>query len=213
MDGRLARGSQTRRAILRRAADIASVEGLEGLTIGRLAGELSLSKSSVFAHFGSKEDLQLAAIGFAEEVFRELIIQPTLELPPGMPRILALAEHWLAYSRKRVFPGGCFFAGVIAEFDAREGRVHDAVRHGRKHWLALLARIVREAVDLGHLPPGTDPEQIAFEVDALARAANDEAVLTGTEVAYERAITGIRVRLGVDQGVRVAAQSPPTNEE
>ena len=193
----MARGSRTRKAILSRAADIASVEGLEGLTIGRLAGELSLSKSSVFAHFGSKEELQLAAIGYAEDVFRDLIIAPAMAADDGLPRLLALCEHWLAYSRTRAFPGGCFFAGLLTEFDAREGRVHDIVRDNRGRWSALLARLVAAAVDLGHLPKDTDPEQIAFELDALARAANTDAVLTGTDEAYGRAITGIRARLGL----------------
>lgn len=196
MDGRLARGAQTRGAILRRAADIASVEGLEGLTIGRLATELSLSKSSVFAHFGSKEELQLAAIGFAEDVFRDLVVRPALDAPAGLPRLLAMCESWLAYSRTRAFPGGCFFAGVLAEFDAREGRVHDAVLAGRTQWSALLTGLARTAVDLGHLPEGADPAQLAFELDALARAANTDAVLTGSDEAYERAVTGIRARLG-----------------
>lgn len=196
MDGRLARGEQTRRTILRRAADLASVEGLEGLTIGRLATELGLSKSNVFAHFGSKEDLQLAAIAHAEEVFRDEVIRPALTAPPGRARLVALCEHWLAYSRRRVFPGGCFFAGVLAEFDAREGRVHDAVLTGRAQWNTLLSDLARVAVDRGDLPEGTDPQQVAFEVDALARAANTEAVLTGSEAAYDRAIAGIKARLG-----------------
>ncbi|GGS49337.1 TetR/AcrR family transcriptional regulator [Actinokineospora fastidiosa] len=198
MDGRLARGEQTRRSILRRAADIASVEGLDGLTIGRLATDLALSKSSVFAHFGSKEDLQLAAIAHAEDVFRDLVIRPALKAPDGLPRLTAMCEHWLDYSRSRAFPGGCFFAGVIAEFDAREGRVHDAVRHGREKWIDLLTGLAHKAVTLGHLPPDTDPAQIAFELDALARAGNMEAVLTGSDAAYDRAIRGIRARLGVD---------------
>ncbi|MFC5288741.1 TetR/AcrR family transcriptional regulator [Actinokineospora guangxiensis] len=195
MDGRLARGARTRVAILRRATDIASVEGLEGLTIGRLATELSLSKSSVFAHFGSKEELQLAAIEHAEEVFSEHVVRPGLAAPAGLPRLLALAEHWLAYSRSRAFPGGCFFAGVLPEFDAREGRVHDAVLAGRTKWIALLTGLVAAAAERGELPEGVDPDQLAFEIDALASAANTQSVLTGSDVAYERAAAGIRARL------------------
>lgn len=198
MDGRVVRGEQTRRATLRRAVDIASVEGLEGLTIGRLAAELELSKSGIFAHFGSKEDLQLAAVAFAEEIFREHVIAPAMAAEPGLPRLRGLFAHWLDYSRGRVFPGGCFFAAVTAEFDAREGRVHDAVLRGRTAWNAFLVRLVAEAVELGHLPPDTDPTQTAFELDALARAANVDSVLTGEDTPYEHAITGIRARLGQD---------------
>ncbi len=195
MDGRLARGARTRAAILRRAADLASVEGLDGLSIGRLATELSLSKSSVFAHFGSKEELQLAAIEHAEEVFTDLVVRPALAAPAGLPRLLAMTEHWFTYSRTRAFPGGCFFAGVQSEFDAREGRVHDAVLAGRNKWIGLLTRLAAAAVERGHLPADADPDQLAFEIDALARAANTESLLTGSDAAYERAAAGVRARL------------------
>ncbi|MGQ0840725.1 TetR/AcrR family transcriptional regulator [Actinokineospora sp.] len=196
MDGRLARGAETRRTTLRRAAEIASVEGLDGLTIGRLATELALSKSGIFAHFGSKEDLQLATIGYAEGIFVEWVVDPALAAERGLPRLTALCERWLDYSRARVFPGGCFFAAVTAEFDAREGRVHDAVLLRRQGWVALMESLITDAVELGELPADTDAGQLAFELDALVRAANAQAVLTSEDTAYDRARTGISHRLG-----------------
>ncbi|MCG8920557.1 TetR/AcrR family transcriptional regulator [Actinokineospora sp. PR83] len=197
MDGRLARGEETRRVTLQRAVELASVEGLEGITIGRLASELELSKSGIFALFGSKEDLQLAAIEHAEKIFRAHVITPAATADPGLPRLVALLEHWLTYSKSRVFPGGCFFAAVTAEFDARRGRVHDAIRSGQQQWGRFLERLVTEAVEAGHLPADTDAAQLAFEVFALARGANTDAVLSDSEVPYARAITAIHHRLGV----------------
>lgn len=196
VDGRLARGEETRRLTLRRAVDIASVGGLDGLSIGRLSGELGLSKSGVFAHFGSKEELQLAAVAHAAEVFTEQVITPALTAPRGLPRLDALMERWLDYSRRRVFPGGCFFAAVTPEFDARPGRVRDALAAARREWVGMLARLVAEAVAQGHLPAGTDPDQLAFELNALGRAANSEAVLTADDLPYAQARTAIRSRLG-----------------
>lgn len=195
MDGRLARGEETRRATLQRAVELASVEGLEGITIGRLASELELSKSGIFALFGSKEDLQLAAVEHAEKIFRAHVVTPAATADPGLPRLVALLEHWLVYSKSRVFPGGCFFAAVAAEFDARRGRVHDAIRSGQQQWGRFLERLVTEAVEAGHLPADTDAAQLAFELFALARAANTDAVLSGSDVPYERATTAIGNRL------------------
>ncbi|WP_235926214.1 TetR/AcrR family transcriptional regulator [Actinokineospora pegani] len=196
MDGRLARGEESRRAVLARAADIASVEGLDGLTIGRLATELGLSKSGIFALFGSKEELQLAAVEFAERVFLERVVEPALTEPVGVARLRALMARWLDYSRSRVFPGGCFFAAVSAEFDAREGRVHDAITDGQVRWAALVERLVADAVRVGELEPLTDVAQVAFELDAVCRAANARAVLTGSEVPYRQARAAIDRWLG-----------------
>ncbi|GLZ41759.1 TetR/AcrR family transcriptional regulator [Actinokineospora sp. NBRC 105648] len=198
MDGRLARGAETRRATLARAVDIASVEGLDGLTLGRLAGELRLSKSGIFAHFGSKEDLQLAAITFAEDVFAERVLKPSFQAPRGRPRLLALLDHWMEYSRSRVFPGGCFFSAITAEFDAREGRVHDLLVRRNQAWVDLLKRLVQDAVEEKHLPAETDVDQLVFEINAFGRAANFESVLTGTDLPYDRATTAVRARLNAN---------------
>src|SRR6266567_1941642 len=110
--GRRPKGARTRESVLRVAVDLASVEGLEGLSIGRLAEELKMSKSGLFAHFGSKEDLQLSTIQMARVIFSEVVVQPALLAPEGAPRLLALCDHWLHYVEDRVFAGGCFFTAA-----------------------------------------------------------------------------------------------------
>jgi AcrR family transcriptional regulator len=193
VDGRIARGDATRRLVLRRAVDVASVDGLAGLSLGKLAGELELSKSGVFALFGSKEDLQLATIEAALEIFTAHVVTPAGTAGPGLPRLRAICEKWLDYSERRVFPGGCFFFNVGAEFDARPGRVHDAVAAASGSFAALLRETARDAVALGHLD--ADAEVLAFELHALGRAANADAVLNGGAGPYELARRAIRARL------------------
>ncbi|SFW64073.1 TetR/AcrR family transcriptional regulator [Amycolatopsis australiensis] len=192
-DRRLARGDATRRLVLRRAVDVASVDGLDGLSLGRLATELELSKSGVFALFGSKEELQLATIEAALEIFRSHVVTPSLDVAPGLPRLRAICENWLDYSEKRVFPGGCFFFNVGAEFDARPGRVRDAVAAASGSFAGLIRETAVEAVALGHLD--ADPEVLAFELHALGRAANADAVLNGGTRAYALARQAIGARL------------------
>lgn len=189
------RGDATRRAILQRAADIASVDGLDGLSIGRLATELGVSKSGVFAHFGAKEELQLATIRFAARIFADRVVEPALAQPPGLMRLLTLLDRWLSYSRERAFPGGCFFAAVTAEYRARPGRVHDELVDVRRNWIGFLAQTISDARQLGELTGEADPEQLAFECDALARAANADALLCGDDAVYERASAAIRARV------------------
>src|SRR4051812_45861060 len=144
-DGRIRRGDETRRTVLRSAVDLASVEGLDGVTIGRLAQELSITKSGLFAHFGSKEELQLATIRAARAIFSRTVVAPAMVQPAGMARLRALLEAWLDYSRGRQFPGGCFFARATHEYAARPGPVRDALAEVDREWLALLAGAVEEA--------------------------------------------------------------------
>ncbi|MCS7483421.1 TetR/AcrR family transcriptional regulator [Umezawaea endophytica] len=188
-DGRLERGEQTRRLILRRAADIASVEGLEGLSIGRLSTELEISKSGVFAHFGSKEELQLATVRAAKKIFIDEVITPALQREAGLPRLRALCEGWLGYSEHRTFPGGCFFAAVQPEFSSRPGRVRDAVAEAGTGWSDL----IRDQAGKSDLD--ADPAQVAFEVIAFMEAANVQAILHSDPDAYDRARAAIRARL------------------
>jgi AcrR family transcriptional regulator len=194
-DGRLARGERARSAILARAADIASADGLEGLSIGRLAQECATSKSNVAAHFGSKVRLQLAAISYAGDVFTRHVVGPALQCETGLPRLVALYQHWMDYSRRRVFSGGCFFAAVTAEYDARDGVIRDALRENHNNWMGLQERLVHEAQATGEIRADLDPVQLAFELDAFARAANSQAVLFDDDTAYDRATAAITVRI------------------
>jgi AcrR family transcriptional regulator len=189
------RNDQARHAILRRAADIASADGLEGLSIGRLAVDLGLSKSGLFGYFGSKEELQLATIRTAARVYLTEVVQPALATPPGLGRLWQLCDNWLSYSQRRVFPGGCFFFAVTAEFDARPGRVRDAVAAASLEWSRLVARTIDEARQHGELTDDTDPDQLAFELIAFMETANAVSLLHDDPVAYQRARTAIRQRL------------------
>ncbi|WP_372345395.1 TetR/AcrR family transcriptional regulator [Streptomyces sp. KL116D] len=195
VDGRVARGNETRRLVLRRTVDIASVEGLEALSIGRIATELKLSKSGVFALFGSKEELQLATVRAASLVYEEKVVRPALATPPGVARLWDLCGTWLEYSRERVFPGGCFFYGVLAEYDAREGAVHDALARAQRSWVALVERCAREAREAGELHADTDVAQLAFELIALMEMANAHSVMHDESGGYRRARVGIAARL------------------
>lgn len=194
-DGRRARGERTRAAVLRRAADVASVEGLDGLSLGRLAADLAISKAGVFAHFGSKEDLQLATVDAAVDRFVAEVVAPALAKPAGLDRLRALCDRWLAYARAGVFPGGCFFLSVAAEFDARPGPVRDAVAEARRRWLGVYEAAVGDAQRLGQLDPGVDPATLAFELDALGMAANLHAQLCDDPSAYDRARAAMHARL------------------
>ncbi|MEV5612633.1 TetR/AcrR family transcriptional regulator [Streptomyces sp. NPDC052225] len=195
VDGRVARGNETRRLVLARTVDLASVEGLEALSLGRIATELKLSKSGVFALFGSKEELQLATVRAAARVYQDKVVRPALTTPPGTGRLWALCESWLEYSRLRVFPGGCFFYGVLAEYDAREGAVHDALAGAQRAWVELVERCAAEARDLGELRPDTEVPQLAFELIALMEMANAHSVMHGDPAVYRRARVGIATRL------------------
>ena len=167
-------------AILERAVEVASEQGLEGLTIGRLSTELGLSKSGLFGHFGSKEELQLAAVGAAEAIFLREVVEPALGEPEGAPRLRAYCDHWVGYLERKVFSGGCFFQAASAEFDGRPGAVRDKLREGQRAWLEELARQARIA-------GADDPEQLAFEVYSLVAGANGRHQLFDDDEAFMRA--------------------------
>lgn len=189
------RDDRARQVILRRAVDIASQDGLEGLSIGRLATDLGVSKSGLFGYFGSKEELQLATIRTAAGVYLDEVIRPALAVPPGIARVRRLCDNWLNYSQRRVFPGGCFFFTVTAEFDARPGRVRDAVAAASLQWRSLVARTIDDARQLGELAEDTDADQLTFELIAFMESANTTSLLHDEEEAYERGRTAIRTRL------------------
>ncbi|WP_433440944.1 TetR/AcrR family transcriptional regulator [Nonomuraea sp. CA-141351] len=171
VDQRLARGARTRRAITRHAADVASLEGLNGLSLGRLATDLGLSKSGVATLFRTKEQLQLATVETAREAFLDAVVRPASDAPPGAARLRALTERWISYAEQPLFTGGCFWAANLPEFDSRPGPVRDALRRQRQAWLDLLAGQVRHAVDTGETTY-LDADLVAFQIDAVLTAAN-----------------------------------------
>jgi len=191
IDGRRARGATSRRAVMAVAVDLASVDGLEGLSIGTLAARSGMSKGGVVALFGSKEQLQLATIEAAIEVFREHVIEPALARSGGIARLRALTGSWLEYSRSRVFAGGCFFAAASAELGSRPGPARDAIATAMRDWQGFVRRTVDRALDRGELPVGTDPAQLAFEITSLLDGANDLSILLGSDEPYRRARTAI----------------------
>jgi AcrR family transcriptional regulator len=182
------KGTKTREAILDRAVDLASVEGLEGLTIGRLAAELQMSKSGLFAHFGSKQDLQLATIAAAAERFRATVVEPALDLPEGAPRLRALASRYL--DQVNTYSGGCFWAATSAEYDDRPGPVRDAIAASLDAWLAALEGQAR-AAGVEH------PQRLAFELYSLVMGANSRYRLGGDKRVFGYAREGIEQLLPV----------------
>lgn len=197
------KGERTRQSILERAVDLASLEGLEGLTIGRLADELGMSKSGLFAHFGSKEELQLATVETAAKRFINEIFAPVLPEPRGWPRLVALCRSWLAYVHRGVFPGGCFFAAASFEYDGRPGAVRDLIRKLMDDWMGAIERAIRMAQDEGHLDPAVDAGQLAFELNSLFFGANFAYHLRGDASAIEKAERAAMQRL---ESVRVSGQ-------
>jgi AcrR family transcriptional regulator len=195
-DGRRRRGNRTRESILQAAADLASVHGLEGLTIGTLAAELGMSKSGLFAHFGSKEELQLATIDAARRRFVDRVVKPSRHLPRGRARLEALLHDWLQYYREPVFAGGCFFYAVKAEYDGRpDSKVREVVTGDAREFLAFLTREVRKAQEAGDIDPSVDPEQISFELDALGAAAHQHFQLMHDPAVFDRADRAISARI------------------
>ncbi|MEU6391115.1 TetR/AcrR family transcriptional regulator [Streptomyces sp. NPDC046939] len=164
-DRRLLRGARSRRAILRRAVDVASLDGLDGLSFGALAADLGISKSGVQTLFGTKEKLQLATVECAGGVFEEAVVRPARGAEHGVARLRALVEAWLVYASEPLLPGGCFWAANQAAFDSRPGPVRDALFAGQRRWRALLADELRHA-------GAADPELAAFQLDAVLLAAN-----------------------------------------
>ena len=164
--------TKTRREILQVAVDIASAEGLEGLSIGRLATELHMSKTGAFAHFGSKEQLQLATVETAKEIFLEEVVQPAFQSQRGISRLKAMLENWLGYVEKIVFRGGCFFAAASAEFDSRPGAVRDKVAALTRAWMVGLQEEIAFAQSLNEMRASVNPAQLAFELHAYVQEAN-----------------------------------------
>ena len=212
-DGRRLRGDESRRVILAHAIDTASVDGLEGLTIGRLADAVGHSKSGVATLFGSKEQLQLATVAAAREVFIDRVVVPArASSERGLARVCALITSWLAYSDDRVFRGGCFFAATSVEYDAKPGPGRDAVVAASSEWEDYLALSIERAMDAGELPGLDDPRQLTFEAVSFLEAANTRSLLHASAEPYDRAATALRARLlslGADPAVVAGIRRSP----
>ncbi|MGE0550316.1 MAG: TetR/AcrR family transcriptional regulator [Kofleriaceae bacterium] len=192
----MAKGDETRQAILARAFELASVEGVTGLSIGRLAEATGLSKSGLFAHFGSKEALEIAVVEEAGRQFIQDVMVPALREPRGEPRVRALFERWLTWGQR---PGGCFFVGASAELDDRPGPQRDALAQACKDWIDELSKAARIAISEGHFRSTLDPDQFAFELYGLmlgthmfVRFLRDPASHERTRHAFERMIAAAR---------------------
>ncbi len=184
---KLRKGQKTRQQILDVAADIASAEGLEGLTVGNLAKALGMSKSGLYAHFGSKEDLQLAVVDLARQNFEATVLPPAEETPKGLPRLYTLLLSWADSIDRSTYRGGCFFAAASAEFDGRPGPVRDEIARLTKAWIDLLVDGCKSAKRLKHLKPNADAAQLMFEAHAFVQEANWAKQLLGDKTAFHRA--------------------------
>lgn len=188
--------AETRSTIVAEAVDVASLNGLEGLTIGTLADSIGMSKSGLIRHFGSKEGLQLATLEAAIARFSAEVWEPVAEEEPGLTRLRATCASWLSYLRRGVFPGGCFLSSASLEFDDRPGPVRDEVAAAMDRWLKVLARDAEIARDAGELPADTDSGQLAFELNAIFMGANWASRLLHDEAAFGRAQRAIARLIG-----------------
>src|SRR6476469_6311092 len=188
-------GERRRSAILSEAAQLATVEGIDGLSISRLAEVVGMSKSGLYAHFGSKEELQLATIETANTIFNEQVVGPASVARTGLERVQRLAENFLRHVQDGVFPGGCFFASVAAEMDTHPGRVRDVAVKLTEDWLAQLEAAVRDAQAEGAIEPSEDAAQLAFELESYLLLANAQFVVRQDPAPIERARRALARRL------------------
>ena len=189
------KGERTREAILDTAAALATQEGLAPLSIGRLAQATEMSKSGLFAHFGSKEELQLATVDHAAAMFVDEVIAPAREAPKGLARVWALCDRMTDYAERQVFPGGCFFAATSAEFNNRPGPVRDRIQQMVGNWISYLEHAVEQAQAAGEIDSRITSRELAFELDAFAQSANARFQIFGDIRVFDDARRAIRERL------------------
>ena len=189
------KGQRTRNSILEVAAALATEEGLDPLSIGRMAEATGMSKSGLFAHFGSKEELQLATVEYAAKLFVAEVIDPARSAPKGMARIWALCDHMIGYSERQVFPGGCFFAATSFEFNNRPGPVRNRIEEMIRSWLSYLEHAVEQAQEAGELDPSASAREVAFQLDAFAQASNAQYQLFRDPQVFDDARRAIQERL------------------
>lgn len=205
----LTKGEQTRAAILDEALKIASRLGLEGLTIGSLADATGMSKSGLFAHFGSREDMQLAVLEHAAQIYGEKVFMPALRIERGLPRLRALFERWLDWTLESGLPGGCIMISTAIEYDDRPGPIRDAAIANQHRGNAIMRKAVRLAVDEGHLGADVDPEQISFEMLGIVLASHNHRRLLGDREARKRALKAfdeLVARHSVPQKLKAASR-------
>ncbi|WP_281895874.1 TetR/AcrR family transcriptional regulator [Phytohabitans aurantiacus] len=195
VDGRVARGERTRTAVLDTAVALATEVGLDGLSLGQLAEALGVSKSGLFAHWRSKQDLQIATIERAREQWREQVIDPARAAPRGVRRLWAQHVSRLDFYSAQALPGRCFFANAKFEFNARSGPVYDGIARSHTEWMDYLELLARQAVELGELRAGTDVAVLAYEVEAVGVAAVIQFRLLSVEVVYPIAARAVLERL------------------
>jgi AcrR family transcriptional regulator len=189
------KGERTRHSILTTAAALASQEGLEPLSIGRLAEATGMSKSGLFAHFGSKEELQLATVDHAAQLFVDEVIAPARAAPRGVARVWALCDHMVDYAERQVFPGGCFFAATSFEFNHKPGPVRDRILEMISSWLSYLEHAIEQAQAAGELADAPSAHELAFQLDAFAQASNAQYQLFRDPAVFAEARRAIRERL------------------
>lgn len=203
------KGEQTRAAILDEALKIASRLGLEGLTIGSLAEATGMSKSGLFAHFGSREDMQLAVLEHAAQIYGEKVFMPALRIERGLPRLRALFERWLDWTLESGLPGGCIMISTAIEYDDRPGPIRDAAIANQHRGNAIMRKAVRLAVDEGHLGADVDAEQISFEMLGIVLASHNHRRLLGDREARKRALKAFEeliARHSVPQKLKAASR-------
>ncbi|MEG8182915.1 TetR/AcrR family transcriptional regulator [Nocardia terpenica] len=199
-DGRRARGDRTRSVVLEAAVRQASTDGLDGLSLARLASGLGISKSALFTHWPDKQSLQLAVIEQANDQWKRLVVIPALEGQTGLAALRALMDSRLAFYAEPVLPGRCFFVATQAEFDDHPGPVRDRLRTLLRDWEALLCTLIRTAIDAGELPADTDPAELAYELDALGQTVVTRSRLLDSDTVFAHARASLHARLTVSGG-------------
>ena len=194
---RRADGERTRGAIVREAVSLATLDGLEGLSIGNLASALDMSKSGIYAHFGSKQDLQLATVDEAERIFQAEVIEPALAAAPGLAQLVTLCDAFFDHLLRRTFPGGCFFAGAALEMGTRPGPVKEQIAAFQGRLSGLIRQFTVTALEQHELPAYEDPDALTFEINGIILAANTNFVLREEPSALNMARDVVRRRLGV----------------
>ena len=195
----MSKGTITRSRIVETALRAASVDGIEGITLGKVAADVGMSKSGLFAHFDSKEALQVDVLNAAAEKFAQVVVAPALAAPRGEPRLRALFEHWLQWEQHESLPGGCVFMHAAAELDDRPGPARDALVVQQQRWLEMLARSVRLTIEAGHFRSDVDPDLFAFQLFGVvlsyyhwARLLRDPLAKSRATGAFEVLVAGAR---------------------